>query len=351
MKIQRLIFNKVGPLLSQDIALADDWSGSFESRILLTGPNGCGKSTVLRAVAMLWEAFGFWLDYRKALPKNNSTREWLQRWGGCAVVVDGVPGVSQPVGLIFGELDWTESLEKQYPEIMWIGESVERLGKRGAPRRQLLLPDVGAVHELSSYRKRMVLSFEKVSFPNVVYLDAEERRWVTPKRNVGSVVAEDPTLRWQPRYIATEDWKGQLEASLITLKTTQLHLFHEVIRRINQFLAGKEIDPDIRPEENRLRVRVHGQRGVSHTIDDLSAGEHQVLIMITLLTRWAEEGGIVMIDEPDLYLHPSLVSTMLSSIEQIVDDKKGQLIITSHQPEIWQRYELNGKRIELKGIL
>jgi predicted ATPase len=90
---------------------------------------------------------------------------------------------------------------------------------------------------------------------------------------------------------------------------------------------------------------------VSHTIDDLSAGEHQVLIMITLLTRWAEEGGIVMIDEPDLYLHPSLVSTMLSSIEQIVDDKKGQLIITSHQPEIWQRYELNGKRIELKGIL
>jgi hypothetical protein len=38
---------------------------------------------------------------------------------------------------------------------------------------------------------------------------------------------------------------------------------------------------------------------------------------------------------------------MLASLEQLVAEKHGQLLITSHQPDIWQRYEASGKRIEL----
>jgi hypothetical protein len=46
-------------------------------------------------------------------------------------------------------------------------------------------------------------------------------------------------------------------------------------------------------------------------------------------------------------LHPSLVNGLLSSLEKLVTDIGGQLMITSHQPDIWQRYEASGKRIEL----
>ena len=73
----------------------------------------------------------------------------------------------------------------------------------------------------------------------------------------------------------------------------------------------------------------------------------EILILLYLLARWAEPGAVVLIDEPDLYLHPSLVNGLLSSLEKLVADIGGQLIITSHQPEIWQRYEASGKRIEL----
>ncbi len=138
-----------------------------------------------------------------------------------------------------------------------------------------------------------------------------------------------------------------MEASLITLKTTQLHKYHEIIRLLNGFLSDKEIDSDIQPGESRLRVKLKSKRGQSHGLDELSAGEHQVLILLFLLARWAEKGAVILIDEPDLYLHPSLVNGLLSSIEKLVTSLDGQLIITSHQPDIWQRYEASGKRLEL----
>ena len=86
MKIKTIHFQDVGPLGDQSISFVNDWDDSLELRALLSGPNGCGKSTVLRAVAMLWEALGYWLDHRKPLPKSHVAREWLQRWSGCAVV-------------------------------------------------------------------------------------------------------------------------------------------------------------------------------------------------------------------------------------------------------------------------
>lgn len=347
MKIKKLLFNDLGPLGTQEISLQNDWDDSIEARVLFTGANGCGKSTVLRCVAMLWEAVGYWLDYRKPLPKNHISRQWLQRWGGCAVILEGIPNTHQPIGLFFGERDWSEKLSAKESSIEWMGESLSYTEKNNTPKRELFLPESKWLNDWADARKKMILSFDKSSYPNVIFLDAEERRWVQPKRNVGEAKADDSSLRWLPRYIASDDWKGQLEASLITLKTTQLHTYHSVIRQLNEFLAGKEIDPDIKAGENRLRIKLKGQRGQSHTLDELSAGEHQVLILIYLLARWAEEGCVVLIDEPDLYLHPSLVSVMLANLEKLVAEKHGQLIITSHQPEIWQRYEASGKRIEL----
>jgi hypothetical protein len=347
MKIKAIYFDDVGPLGSQSIDLLNDWDDQIESRTLLSGPNGCGKSTVLRTVAMLWDALGYWLDQRKALPKTSVAREWLQRWGGCAVVLTDAPTHGKVVGLIFGDLTWCGAMRAKHADVAWLGEGVARTGKPGNPKREVFMPSEAWVTAWSDARKKMILSFDKVDVPNVVFLDAEERRWVAARRNVGEHSAELPGRRWLPKYQASEDWKDQLEASLITLKTTQLHKYHEVIRLLNTFLSGKEIDPDIQPGESRLRVKLKGKRGQSHGLDDLSAGEHQVLILLYLLARWAEPGAVVLIDEPDLYLHPSLVNGLLSSLEKLVTDIGGQLMITSHQPDIWQRYEASGKRIEL----
>lgn len=346
MHITHIYLNGVGPLVEQRLDLLDDWQGGTHSQILLTGPNGCGKSTVLRAIAMLWEAAGWWVDQRKSLPTRHEARVWLQRWQGVAIVFDNLsPFIDKPLGLVFGEGEWVDDLVHKKSDVAWLGEASASRGKNGFR----LSLDASWFEQLTEQRRRMLLSYDKVDVPNVIYLDAEERRWVNPKRNVGSPEPDLLSQRWLTRYLVGEDWKGQLEPSLIALKTTQLHKFHEVLRNLNLFLQGKDIESDIVPGENRLSVRIKGVRGVRHSLDELSAGEHQVLILVYLISRWLQPGGIVLIDEPDLYLHPSLVSGLLGNLERLVAERQGQLIITSHSVDIWQRYEQQGLRIELQG--
>lgn len=88
----------------------------------------------------MWEALGQWLDRRKELAKNSSPREWLQRWDGCALILAGVPHAPGPVGLMFGRTEWCDNLRQAHGNVSWLGESVNRTGKSGAPKRDLYLP-------------------------------------------------------------------------------------------------------------------------------------------------------------------------------------------------------------------
>ena len=232
-----------------------------------------------------------------------------------------------------------------------LGECLVRTGKPGAPVRKLLWPsgDAQWLDRWTEERQRMLVSADKSESPNMLFLDAEERRWVSPRRGVGEMRPENPQQRWLTSYRVSEQWEGQLEASLLAMKSAALHRFHDLIRDMNAFLSGKEILTEVKLGENRLRVRLKDGSGTTHGLDELSAGEHQVLIQLYLINRWLEKGGIALIDEPELYLHPSLISGFLARLEKMVADRDGQLIITSHVPEVWSRYEALGRRILLEA--
>jgi energy-coupling factor transporter ATP-binding protein EcfA2 len=332
--------------------MCNDWQGDVHELILLSGPNGCGKSTSLRAVAHLWNLTGSWLSSTKASSRNPS-RRWLERWGSVAVLIDDLPQVGS-IGIFWGASEFLESLKSESGINQWIGETRNTI-ERSKYLRSLMRSKIHSkepwFQNLHYLYLELILKNEAIT-PNVIHLDGEERRWIVPTKGLGEVVADDPELRWLVNYRATDQWKGQLESSLVALKTISLSKYERTLNDLNRFLSPKKILPD--PDPNNLRLSVQlVKEGVHivHSLDELSAGEHQILIQLYLISRWLQPGGVAMIDEPDLHLHPSLLSVFLSTLEGLVKERNGQLILTSHNPELWRRYENKGLRIQLGGEL
>ncbi|NQT12086.1 MAG: ATP-binding protein, partial [Planctomycetes bacterium] len=84
-----------------------------------------------------------------------------------------------------------------------------------------------------------------------------------------------------------------------------------------------------------------------HNINQLSSGEKQMLLLIGFVACTLQQGGIVIIDEPDLHIHQVMVQQLLGSIEAIVKERKGQLIVAAHSQEVWDWFSLTSERVEL----
>ena len=363
MKIKSIHLRDAGPLHDYSCDLCNTWEGGLHDLILISGVNGSGKSTLLRAVAHLWKMTGSWLSAPKNIAKNSTeSRKWLQQCRGACVILQGVPHVrgyrssnDTCLGIYFGDESFMRELQEKYPDVLWIGEyaystyaieSAERMLTRPS-KTKLIHREDDWLNNLADEYRQLILA-GGFTMPNTIHLDSEERRWVRPTKGLGEIVPDDPKLRWLVNYKPQKEWSGQLEASLIALKTVHEGIYFDVLEVMNAFLRPKELGPLPDAQTLRLPVRVPSQGGdQQHSLDDLSSGEHQILIQLFMVTRWMNPGGIVMIDEPDLHLHPSLLNSFLGQLEKLVKQRKGQLILTSHNPDIWSRYENKGLRIRM----
>jgi predicted ATPase len=83
------------------------------------------------------------------------------------------------------------------------------------------------------------------------------------------------------------------------------------------------------------------------TVDKLSAGERSVMINLTMVLRWLGPGGIVLLDEPELHQHSSLMRGNIAVLEAVVQDGGGQLIAASHADEVWQHFRARERIVDL----
>lgn len=105
----------------------------------------------------------------------------------------------------------------------------------------------------------------------------------------------------------------------------------EFVDTVNSLIAPKRLLPLTRQHPEQLRIRTHD--GGTHPVQDLSSGERQALIIISRVLRAGGGHSVVLIDEPDAYLHPHLSHRLIQALERGIGEA-GQLVVATHSPAI-----------------
>jgi predicted ATPase len=103
---------------------------------------------------------------------------------------------------------------------------------------------------------------------------------------------------------------------------------------INSFLSESSKEAFFSELDNTLRFRISSEKnGQGRPINDLSSGEKQIVTVLAYLAYLAGKNSIFLIDEPELSLHISWQSGLLSALKS-VQPEGCQLIMATHSPEI-----------------
>ena len=68
----------------------------------------------------------------------------------------------------------------------------------------------------------------------------------------------------------------------------------------------------------------------------LSSGHKIVALTITRLVETVEECTLVLLDEPELHLHPPLLAAFTRALSQLLINRNGVAIVATHSPVVLQ---------------
>jgi energy-coupling factor transporter ATP-binding protein EcfA2 len=331
--VNRLSLLNVKPLHRTIPAGGGAFPEPAQKRLLLQGANGSGKSTILETILTLWKFWGEWIEEgHGSPPPSEHLQHYLAKADLAAVEFAGLPN-SPPLWIGMGKRSEWRALHEAYPSARFAGLIRET--------QQLELPS----EQWLDLRRRSLAGSEP--FPNIVYFPPEGRtlrsQWPGPPRR-GEIIDTTPFT-----WVAVYEQDVNLDSVLLTVKAMYASRFDDCLRLINLALEHQQKRITGFGPKGRLVVDGRTEAGVSyqHSIEELSSGEQEMLLLVGFVVAFLRPGGIVLIDEPDLHIHISMVTQLLQTLEFVVSERKGQLLVASHLERVWDYFSREDERVEL----
>ena len=290
MRITDVYLKNIGPFLRRKelFCLHTD-----DDRVLLTGISGSGKSTALWAMAYLWRLLNQKPAEGQDLPD-----------GDLAMHITGLPGGDALV-VWSADPDFRKEMAQRHP------------GSRP------LFADKGAPDAL-----RGTVTGD---MPNMILLDADFH-FAQQSKDFSNAL-----------FLTDDDVKDDWPQALSRLYRDNRPCAGEVLTAINRLLVDKDLVIDSSGD-----VQVHLKNNERHGPHQLSMGERHMAVLCFCAACCLKPGGVLLLDEPAVHLHPSQVIGLLSTLEGFCRRVGGQMLLVSHNPAIWQRYGELGLSVELE---
>ena len=279
----------------------DEVTFSIPGHVVVAGPNNCGKTTLLQAIA----TFAFALDQWRL-------RNDFQRHGGHYTKIPVSRPTFYSVPLKAFDLLWKD---RQYDgtieiEIKFLDGSTVTMELRADSTEQIYVRPLPAAPP----KKLRELQPSAVYVPSMTGLSTDEPVYREPKIHqlLGQGKPGDVL-----RNLLVMAHEGNSWESLVT-----------AIRRLFGFTL---LPPDATVADIVAEYEVN-EGGPRFDIASAGSGFQQVLMLLTFLH--ARPASVLLLDEPDAHLHVLLQDSIYHELQSVAIAQKSQLIIATHSEVI-----------------
>lgn len=100
-----------------------------------------------------------------------------------------------------------------------------------------------------------------------------------------------------------------------------------------------DADPVFSAYSVKTRFNEFNRNNIDVFFRKLSSGHKIVLLTVARLVEIIESNTLVLFDEPELHLHPPLISALISAIQTVIFEKNSIGLIATHSPVIIQEID------------
>jgi len=187
------------------------------------------------------------------------------------------------------------------------------------------------------FEKEKILSDNLKIFPKIIYVPTEIN---FQKMNTASTtlvqkykfinIVDTNLIKDIPSYIATKIITAIFQNKNEKVGDVQKKVFDE----INEIFGILDIDVKIEDisQDGRNIPIFKNSAGEKFDINELSSGEKQLFLRTLAIKMLNPENSIILIDEPELSLHPKWQQRIIDVYRKI--GKNNQIIIATHSPHI-----------------
>lgn len=140
-----------------------------------------------------------------------------------------------------------------------------------------------------------------------------------------------------------DKWVGIFMVSLITCFERKPFLWYTILETLNtdpifkQHNCKRLYDTFIEFKDNKNEYL----KQFYNFFTKLSSGHKIVILSLTKIIEFVDEKVLVVIDEPELYLHPPLLSSYIRCLSILMEKRNGIAILATHSPVVLQELPKN----------
>lgn len=182
----------------------------------------------------------------------------------------------------------------------------------------------------SAFDNNLVIDESKNSITaQYIGLNQEISRFVNKKRSIDENTSIAINNSQKDNLIQSEFLISLFLDSFLACRLGRYKLFAKCIELL-------EIDPIFKDNNICSLADENTSRNVSDVFKRLSSGHKIVLLSITSIIAQIQERSLVLIDEPEVHLHPPLLSAYIRCLSFLLKETNGVAIIATHSPVVLQ---------------